>query len=381
MEKVREIAERVKAFVGEGRSEEEIVQFLSPFLKTGDETATRLADLFSGIPDGAAAAILQRMLGEVREKEARRGIKRLLYRLKAKGISVREVSQDAGRSVLRPVQAEPPEGFGTGLDPVGHRLLILRIPHAGRGMTVMHGVVSDTRGLINFRGEEMTRKEAKAFLEGLQEETSGFPLVEMEAPYVASLFDKAHRLTLERKGTPPQDYLHLKNEIQKLKRDYPKPLVYEYLSREEMERESRWFQGGEDSLEKGVLIPWILEENLIAPFAGTFVETRGSRLFLNQSQKEARLQEVYLQAVTEIFTEERRRLYRSRLEETAYLFYRLGKEEEAKTALAVAIEFEMPINPIQPNPFLLQLAAESIRHFVAAADEEREKEASLIVRP
>jgi hypothetical protein len=105
MEKVQEIAERVKAFVGEGRSEEEIVQFLSPFLKTGDETATRLADLLSGIPDEAAAAILQRIVGEVQDKEARRGIKRLLYRLKAKGISVKENSQDAGRSVLRPVQA------------------------------------------------------------------------------------------------------------------------------------------------------------------------------------------------------------------------------------------------------------------------------------
>jgi hypothetical protein len=173
----------------------------------------------------------------------------------------------------------------------------------------------------------------------------------------------------------------LKSEIQKLKKDYPKPLIYEHLSSEEMEGENRWFKGGEDSLKNEFLIPWILEEDLIAPFAGTVVETQESKLFLNQSQKEARFQEVYLQAMTEIFTEERKRLYRSRLEETAYLSYKLGKEEEAKTALAVAIEFEMPINPIQPNPFLLQLVAESIHRFVAAAKEERDKEASLIVKP
>ena len=70
-----------------------------------------------------------------------------------------------------------------------------------------------------------------------------------------------------------------------------------------------------------------------------------------------------------------------RLEETAYVLNKLGKEEEARTALSVAIRLEKPLNPIQPNPFLLQLVIKSIYNLLAEAKEKREKESSLIVTP
>ena len=85
--------------------------------------------------------------------------------------------------------------------------------------------------------------------------------------------------------------------------------------------------------------------------------------------------------MSELFTGERRLLYRRRLEEMAYVLFKLGKEEEARVSLAVAIDLEKPVNPIQPNPFLFQLVVKSIFTLLAEAYEKKVKEPSLIVKP
>ncbi len=148
MEDLQEITQKVKTLIQEGKSGDEIFQFLSPFLNKGSETAGKLAEQLVNLPHEVTARILRRMLEGTGEKKVRRSIKRSLYRLRSKGVLLGEASQEKGRSILRPLQVEPPEGFGTGIDPGGHRLLILVIPHAGRGLTVMHAVIGDTQGLV-----------------------------------------------------------------------------------------------------------------------------------------------------------------------------------------------------------------------------------------
>jgi hypothetical protein len=64
----------------------------------------------------------------------------------------------------------------------------------------------------------------------------------------------------------------------------------------------------------------------------------------------------------------------------AYVLFKLGREE-AKISLAVAIDLEKPLNPIQPNPFLSQLVMKSIFSLLAESYEKKSKELSLIVKP
>jgi hypothetical protein len=380
MEDVQKLVGEVKALIQEGKSGEEVCQFLSPWLRGDTGIAEELAEELARIPHETTVRILYRMLKGAEEKKLQKTIKRSLYRLKGKGIRVDDVSSDQGRSILRPLQTEPPEGFGTGIDLRGQRLLMLAVPRTGRGMRVMHGVVSDTQGLINFVGEEMTRREFRGFFENLQEK-SPFPLVKMDAPYVGFLFSEAYRLTLERKGTPPQDYLHVKGEIEGVKREHAFPLIYTFLSKDEIEREERRLQRGGELLKDELFVTWGIEEDAIRPYADGIVAAQESKLYLHPNQKEARYQEVYLKAMTELFSEEMKVLYRHRLEETAYLFHQLGKTEEAKTALSVAVDLEKPLNPIQPNPFLFQLVARSIQTLLAETREKEKRDPALIVKP
>jgi hypothetical protein len=320
------------------------------------------------------------MLNVSKEKKVRKMIKRSLYRLRSKGITIEEVSLDKGRSILRPLEAEPPKGFGGGFDFLGQRFLLLVIPHTGRGWTVMQGVISDTEGFIDFSGEEMTRKGFKAFFEEIQGK-SPFPFVEMDPPYVGFIFDQAYPLTLEKRGSPPQDYLRLKGEIERIKKEYERPLVYSYLQADEMVADDRFLRRGGDLLKVDLFQGWRIEQDQIQRYADEVWEAEESKIVLNQTQKEARFQGIYQKALSELFAGERRQLYRRRLEEMAYVLFKLGREEEARISLAVAIDLEKPVNPIQPNPFLFQLVVKSIFTLLAEAYEKKEKEPSLIVKP
>ncbi|NWF93195.1 MAG: hypothetical protein HXY46_09775 [Syntrophaceae bacterium] len=379
MEDIQSLIDQIRTDILQGRSEDEILEALFPLFEKDRETGERLVELMTRISHPKIAKVLHRMLQVSPEKRVRKLIKRSLYRLKAKGIAVEEVSPEKRISVLRPLQTESPKGFGGGIDFLGQRLLLLAIPHAGRGLTVMQGVISDTEGLVDFSGGEMTRKELRAFLKEVQEE-SPFPLVEMEPSYAGFLFHKAYQLTLERKKALPHGYLRFKSEIEGIKKDYERPLIYALLPSDELTEDDRMLQRGGELLLSREISSWRVEEE-IRPYAEEVWEAEESKIVLTQSQKEARFQGIYQKALSGIFTDERRLLYQRRLEEMAYIFFKLGKQEEARISLAVAIDLQKPLNPIQPNPFLLQLVVKSIFAFLKDAYERKAAEPSLIVRP
>jgi hypothetical protein len=65
----------------------------------------------------------------------------------------------------------------------------------------------------------------------------------------------------------------------------------------------------------------------------------------------------------------------------AYVLLKLGREEEARISLSVALDLEKPLNLIQPSPFLYQLVVKSIYSLLAETYEKKSKEPSLIVKP
>jgi hypothetical protein len=203
----------------------------------------------------------------------------------------------------------------------------------------------------------------------------------MEPSYVGFLFTKAYQLTLEKEGIPSQDYLRSKSEIEDIKKDYERPLIYSHLQRDEVVGDDRILRGGGDLLGADVFYSWRIEEDLIRSYADEVREAEESKIVLSQTQKEARFQGIYQKAMSEIFSGERRSLYQRRLEEMAYVLLKLGREEEARISLSVAIDLEGPLNLLQPNPFLLQLVIKSIFSLLAEVYEKKSKEPSLIVKP
>jgi predicted metalloprotease len=380
METIETLMGRIKSDMAGGRTDEEIFLYLLPWMEKDPANGGRLAERMLALPDRLTGRLLQRMFEATRDKKVRKMIKRSLYRLKSKGIMVEEVFPGREHSILRPLQGEAREGFGSGIDFLGYRVLWLILPHPGRGLRVMDGVVSDREGIVDFSQEEMSRKEFRTFFKEMKEKNP-FPMVGMDPSYVAYLFTQAYQLNPGRKGASSQTYLQAKREIETIKKDYAKPLIYAYLQGDEIARDDRFLRKGADLLQTDIFSSWRVEEDQIRPYAEEVREAEESRIVLHPSQKELRIQGIYQKALAELFSGERKFLYQRRLEEMAYVLLKSGKEEEAKISLSVAIDLEKPLNPIQPSPFLLQLVIKSIFSLLTEANEKKAKEVSLIVKP
>ena len=380
MDHIGTLMGRIKTDMAGGKTDEEIFHYLLPWLEKDPQTGGQLAESLVTLTDPLTVKLLRRVFEAIPDKKVRKMIKRSLYRLKSKGIVVEEVSYGPERSILRPLQGESKEGFASGIDFMGYRVLWLILPHPGRGVGVLHGVVSDQEGIVDFSQEEMARKQFRTFFKEVKEKNP-FPIVEIEPSYVAYLFAQSYQSNLEKKGAPPQSYLQAKSEIEKIKKDYAKPLIYSYLQAEDIAGDDRLFGKGADLLNADVFSSWRIEEERIGPYAEEVREAEESKIVLHPGQKEMRFQGIYQKALTELFSGQGRFLYQRRLEEMAYVLFKLGKEEEAKISLSVAMDLEKPLNPIQPSPFLFQLVTKSIFSLLTEAKEKKSKEVSLIVKP
>lgn len=380
MKEIQSIIEEIKSDIQEGKPEEDIVHTLLLILNNEPKTTIQVLEDLVNIPYPSIARILQRLLEISDDKKIRKIIKRSLYRLKGKGIPIEEGKLERGGPVFRPLQAELPKGWGGSFDFLGQRFLVLAVPHRGSGWTVMQGIISDTQGLVDFSGGEMNRRGFKVFFEEVQK-GSPFPLVEIEPSYVSLLFVEAYHLTLQKGKTPPQDYLRLRGEIERIKKEEEKALIYSHVQESEIEGDERLLQRGGDLLKMDFYSGWRIEEEEIRPYADEVWEAEESKLVLNPAQKEVRFQEIYQRALSDLFPEERRSLYRRRMEEMAYILFKLGREEEARITLAVALDLKKAARLIQPNPFLFQLVIKSIFTLLKEAYEKKMKEPSFIMKP
>ena len=380
MKDVQTILDKIKVDLQEEKFEEEIFQSLLQLSGKDPGTLEKVADSLAGLPHERVAKVLQRMLEEFEEKKVRKIIKRSLYRLKSKGVAIEESPSDKGKPVLHPFQAESPKGYGSPIDSLGQRLLVLVIPHSGRGWAVLQGVVSDTKGIVDFSGEEMTRKGFRSFFQEVQKKNP-FPLVEVEPSYVAFLLEQAHRLSLQKGNPPSQDFLRSKNEMEPIKKEYERPLIYSHFQVEEVKENERILSGSGDLFKSDLFASWRIPEGEIRPYADAVWEAEESKIVLSQAQKEARFQEIYQRALSDLFPENKRVLYKKRLEEMAYVLFQLKREEQARMSLAAAMNLEKPLNPFQPNPFLFQLVVKSIFTLLAEAYEKKTKEPSFILKP
>lgn len=377
---IHPLVEKAEVDLHGGRPEEEVLSSLLLFIDGDVEKAEGIIEAMGKVSSPHLGRLLLRWLETTPEKRIQKMIRRSLYRLKTRGIAIEDHSLGRETPVFRPAPSESPKGYGGPFDFLGHRLLMLSIPHTGRGVLVMQGILSDREGWIDFSAGVLGRKGLRDLFKTIQRETP-FPLVEMEASYVSYLFDEAYHLSLRLGKRPPQGYLQLRREIETIKKVFDKAPVYSLISEDEIEAEARIFERGGELHQTDLFASWRFTEEEIRPYAEEFRMAEESRLILLPFQKEARFQEIYQKALTELFSEEVRWRYQRRMEEMAYYLFQSGRREEAKISLSVALVLRKPLNPIQPNPFLLQLVVKSILTFLSESQKRNQEEFSLITRP
>lgn len=380
-EKLDQILAEIKAAQDQGVPPDEALKKATSYLEDEPYLTTHLIEALARIPTPETAQLLTAMMAESEEKQVIKATKRVLYKLRQKGVKWEEKTTDEKPLFTPPKPAEP-EGYLSPIDSTGSRVIVLARPVPQKGLLVVFSITSDLEGIHQFTVNQFSKKEFKEFL-ATSLSQGGFSVVETPGAYCLHLLKEAGALTQSLSKALPQGYREVESEFSDVACDEPAPLIYQFIQEDEVKDLPHILK---DSAHLHEIIPfssWHLGEQEVGKYASQITEAEQSKIVLRPDQKEARVNDVYRSALEELFPEDIRLLWKRRLEEMAYVLVKTGKDDEARAALSAAVDLKRPFSPIEPNPFIWNLVLKSIQGLIQTDQEkkEEEKKTSLIVTP
>lgn len=348
-------------------------------LGKGRETDLAVISLLGRIADPGALEVLISLEKAATDKKVKKEIRRSLFKLAQRGITAPRL-EEIEITTQRPILTFGPEieGFLSSVDGAGGRLVWLVKPQVGSGSQWLRGMVSDREGLMRVGGALIRRKELRRMAQNIKE-NHGITMISVPWEYSDRIlyegFERAK--SLGRSGV--EEFASLRSLFNSAK---PRPLphpIYERLSLDGI-RSGAWRDLSRRLLDEPEFRSWVLDEDWVKPYIEQLKEAQESRLVLNQLQKEERFATIVRDAVRELFFGEKGQLFQKRMEDMALYLVETKREQEAKLALAVALQLEEGNLGGLEISFLTGLIQKSLAFYIVE-DKGKPEGHSLIVKP
>lgn len=363
---------------------EEYPQHVSLVLRLIQDDADldeKIIDILAAYDSQTVADLFGELLTQSTNKNTRRLIKKHLYRMQSKGLAIKipPVGEDEPLN-LRIVESPQASAYVSRIDYLGERLAFLSKSVKGWGVVFFQIALSDQEGIRTFNVFDLSRKEIKNFLKKVSE-TGNVQLIEISPEYCYYLINESFHVNLAKRIPLPEQFGQWKAELNELKAEIEEPLIYQYISRKELEgMDVYYWRAKYASLhEVDGFKQWFLEPRRVWEYIEKIKEVENSPLVLNKYQVEERISIIYSEAAGNIFNEELRRVYRRRLEEMALILYRNGDQDSARQALVAAKDLMPGELPSEKHEFLRSLVLKSI-NFYLEGEKEREQD-KLVIAP
>ena len=356
------------------------VGLLTAHLGKGRETDLAVIFLLGRIADPTALEALTSLEKAVTDKEIKKEIRRSFFKLAQKGISAPQ-PEIIEKFVQKPILKLGPEieGYLSSVDGAGGRLVWLAKPQAGSGIQLLQGMVSDREGLQRVGGAVIRRKELRRIAQDIKED-HGVTMISIPWEYGDQILYEGFEKTKALGRGGMEQFSSLRAIFNPAK---PKPSphpIYSRLSTDDI-HSGAWRELSRRLLDEAEFRSWVLDEDWVNPYLEQVEEAQGSRLVLNQVQKEERLSRIVRDAVQELFSTEKRVLFQRRMEDMALYLVETKREELAKLALAVALNFKEGHLGALDISFLTGLIQKSLAFYLSQAKSKTAEEPSLIVKP
>ena len=310
------------------------------------------------------------------DKQVHKAIKRILFKLKKKGVAIEDPYQenDQAPAFWRPSETEPPRCYVGGPDGRGYRPVMILL-NPGTGQRIGLGAVSDAEGVQEFLFGNVSKKRARELKQRFSAESG--PLVETSLSHVTSVLEQAYQRSLDSGGEVPSGFLEFRSWLHD--QDIPsldKPVIYEYVKDSALEGAPLTDGDAGTLLDHPLMKDWLIDVESLRPFMEEIVASEESPLILSPEQKTRRVTEIKNNCVLDLFPKEKRRRIRGRLEEMAYLFHQL--EEGTKytgLCLRAAASMDQEITELTTNRFLTGLVDRSMAFYFEQGRKAMESEA------
>ena len=369
------LLDRVMAQDPEGESFIQFVESLKPLIQRSVPFTLAFVDALGSTPSPVAVKVLQILQKIPAEKPVRRALKAALYRLERQGLVKKEEETESEPRVLIPRPADrQAEAWASWPESQGERGMVLKLPDAGRGYVMAIAVVNSEGVFHEFEAIQTTRKGVRALLDKMTGGVEG-RLIEIPLEHFRFLIEEVAEIYQRQSHALPSGYEPIHKYLASWVEVVSSPHVYNLLDEKEIVEDPLVLRTSDSLLEVQPFVTWRLSEGLIQSFVEKIKELSESRLVISQSAQMERTAQIHREAAAEIFTAELRQHYRRLLEETSLLLHLTDRPQEAKRALAVAIDLENEIGLLTEDNFILGLVKRSIASEVGSQVEGAEEQA------
>lgn len=355
----------------------------------GDQLGSpRLAASFiEKIPleEPGAVTLVLAVQGAFPQKEVQKAAKKILFRLKQRGVSVPERQREdlPGFVAVRPEQSRsiayvsPPDGLG-------NRAVLLEVTRFPAGVDLGMGVVSDEKGLLEFVFGRYSKKKAKEMKDYFFQSVAD--LMETSLDHAATVLESAYPKSKPGNNRSGADYLKLRpwllQEVSLLKA----PIIYDLISPESLTDAALTDSQVDKLLGHKWMETWIVHPDAIKPLVEEILKVQQSPILITAEQKTTRIQDLKESYVSKTHTDEKKNVIIARLEEIAYLFHKAGEEDYAVLALKAALSMKKKDSTFRTNDFLRHMIDHSLSYYLGSMkeiqkDAAREEPTSRLILP
>ncbi len=329
-------------------------------------SAQRLIELLPS--EESVVPLLLALKHAFQDKNVGKAVKRAVFRLNRKGVSTEAffAEEEGPPPILKPVRKDPPLCYIGPVNGAGIRSVAVIIHRGGKGFDTGLGVVSDEEGILEFFHRTVSRKDAKALIDSFAENAG--PFVETSLAHVATILEGAYQMQEGRRSDASVDYLELRAWLLENGPLLERPMIYELIP-ETAKDKTLTDAAIRDLFDDPLLESWLIEPDAIRPFMKDMYSVNESPIVLTTVQKAVRVRAIQEKCMAEIFTAEKRERLKRRLEEMGYLFFKLGQEKTAETALAAARIAVQEPTVVKANPVMEALLAKSLASYMRAIEE------------
>jgi len=320
------------------------------------------------------------------QKNVQKAVKKTIFRLKQRGLFIPEPESRKGAPLLiRKAEKVVPTVYIGPIDGAGSRLIFIALPQIPKGFQVGIGAASDEEGIVDFVSGEYSKKRMKEVKDLFLEKFS--LTVEASLAHAATILEKAYTRKEQAFRESSRNYLQLRPLILENVSLLDRPAIYDCIPFDSVSVETLTDSQIDKLLGHKLMESWIIDVEKMKPLADEILKVEESSIIISEGQRANRVSDIKQKGIAELYQDSRRLLLKNRLEEMAYVFFKLDEEEYVSLSLAAAFSLDDKDSPLRVNPFLMAMVERSLDYYTEMAKGRAESEgleedsASRIVLP
>ena len=314
-------------------------------------------------------------------KAGQKTLRRVRHRLRSRGVELPEAPPAPRVATLPGVEADLEGAFVSPLDPGGSRTVVLVLSHPSGGTRIFELVTDEALGIRRCEVYRAPRGKARRFLKEASEGPGRTGVAVDPASARVLLGRIAAGQPADR--SLPRPFAEWRSQLTGAPAGTPTPGEQAVAALGEPGPADA--ERLRDLVARGLVGPWPPAEATLREAVEQLGEARESRIVLTGAARRQRLEEILGEAAERAFDARFSALTAARFEESAYVFWKTGHEDEARACLAGARAFRHNggSGDARSNPVARALLERLLAPLLQEKQEEKQEQesGSLLVKP